>query len=437
MSLKKQIGLLVATSIVIGIVIGSGVFVKPGKVLAQTGSSNMALMAWLVGGLLTILAGLTIAEVSARLPRTGGVYAYLDDLYGPKVGFLCGWVLTFIYGPGLKGALSLYFASLAQPILGFNESLIVSFAIGSLLLLTILNVVSTKASGIFTTLTTGIKLLPILILATLGLTKGVENPFGALASVDPVTLSFGAAVLSTLWAYDGWMLVGNMAGEMKHPTRDLPRAIILGLTVVIVSYLVVNYALFKTLPLEQIASLGANASSAAAESLLGPFGATLISVGIMISIYGCLNGDVLSSPRVPYAIAAKRTLNKIDFLHKVHPKFGTPVNAILLQVVVAVVMIMVAKPDQITDFAMFSVYIFYTLAIAGVFILRRRPQISEGVDASKVYKTPLYPVVPILAIVGSVYILAATVLDQPQMAAISLLITAAGYPVYLLLRKKA
>lgn len=432
MSLKKQIGLLTATSIVIGIVIGSGVFVKPAKVLLQTGSSTMALMAWLVGGVLTILAGLTIAEVSARIPRTGGVYAYVGEVYGEKMGFLCGWVLTLLYGPALKGALSLYFAALAQPILKFDEKLIPAFAIGSLLFLTVINVVSTKASGALTTATTFIKLIPILILSSLGLAVGVESPFQSLPSVDPVTLSFGGAVLSTLWAYDGWMLVGNMAGEMKHPVRDLPKAIILGLVVVIVAYLSVNLALFKTLPLDQVAAIGANASQAAAEQLMGPFGATLISLGILISIYGCLNGDILSGPRIPYAMAAKRNLHKIDFLHYVHPKFGTPVNAILLQVAVAVVMILVANPDVITDFAMFSVYIFYTLAMGAIFMLRKK----DPNPGPEIYRVPLYPVVPALAILGTLYILISTVLDSPSLAGTSLGLTAIGLPVFLLLRKK-
>lgn len=430
--LKKQIGIVVATSIVIGIVIGSGVFVKPGKVLLQTGGSSMALLAWLVGGLVTLFAGLTIAEVAARLPRTGGVYAYIDEIYGEKAGFLCGWVITLLYCPGLKGALSLYFASLAQPIIGFEAGMIVPFAIGSLLLLTVLNVVSTKASGYFSTLTTFIKLVPIAVIIILGLTNGTEAPIQVLpATTEGLTLSFGAAVLSTLWAYDGWMLVGNVAGEMKHPVRDLPRAIIIGLGIVLVAYLGVNWALFKTLPLDQIASLGANASQVAAEKLLGPSGGMLISLGILISIYGCLNGDMLSGPRVPFAMASKHNLKSLRFLHKVSPRFNTPINAIWLQVISAIAMILIANPDQITDFAMFSVYIFYGLAIAGIFILRKNKP-DAGPD---VYRVLLYPIVPLLAIIGTAYILFSTVIDQPAMAATSVGLTLIGLPAFYLLRR--
>jgi APA family basic amino acid/polyamine antiporter len=393
----------------------------------------MALLAWVVGGLLTLFAGLTIAEVAARIPRTGGVYAYIDEIYGEKAGFMCGWVITLLYCPGLKGALSLYFASLAQPILGFEDKFIVPFAILALLFLTVLNIVSTKASGYFSTLTTFIKLIPIVVISVLGLSSGVENPFQNLPQgTEGVAINFGAAVLSTLWAYDGWMMVGNVAGEMKHPVRDLPRAIMIGLGIVLLAYLGVNLALFKTLPIDQIAALGAKASQSAAVQLLGVSGGVMVSLGILISIYGCLNSDMLSGSRVPYAMASKRDLQSIRFLHKVHPKFGTPVNAIVLQVAAAIVMILVANPDQITDFAMFSVYAFYGLAIAGVFVLRRKnPNPGEGI-----YKVALYPVVPLLAILGTAYILVSTVLDQPSMALIALGITLLGLPAYYYIRRQ-
>lgn len=440
--LKQQIGLVTATSVVVGIMIGSGVFVKPGKVLLQTGSSTSALLAWLAGGLMTIFAGLTIAEVAARIPKTGGVYAYVNELFGDKMGFLCGWVLTFLYSPGLKGALSLYFAALAQPILGFETKIIPQFAIGSLLFLAILNMVSTKASGAFQTLTTVAKLIPIVVICLLGIATGTQHPFGSIP-VPVETLSFGAAVLSTLWAYDGWMLVGNVAGEMKNPVRDVPRAIFIGLFVVLIAYLGVNLALFKILPLGKIAELGPNAANAAAEILLGEGGGKLISIGILISIYGCLNGDVLSGPRVPFAMAARGNLKRVSLFGKAS-KYGTPVNAIILQVFVAIIMILAAKPDTITDFALFSVYIFYTLAMVGVFILRKKQPETYGRDSGGVkkvsakgkYQTPFFPVVPILAILSSLYILGNTLFEQTSMAAISIGLTLTGVPAYYLLRKK-
>lgn len=427
--LKKDLGLITAMSIVVGIVIGSGVFVKPSTVLMQTGSSTKALLAWLVGGLMTIAAGLTIAEIAARIPKTGGIYAYIDELYGKKLSFLCGWVLTFIYSPGLKGALSLYFATLAQPILGYDASQVPAFAIGTLLFLATMNVLSTQASGYLTTATSFVKLIPIFLIATVGLVSGTQPVVGSI-DIPVETISFGAAVLSTLWAYDGWMLVGNMAGEMKNPVRHLPVAIIGGLSIVIVAYLGVNLALFKILPIDQISSLGPKAANAASEVLFGEWGGKLISIGILVSIFGCLNSDILSGPRVPYAMASNGQVKYGGFIAYVHPRFRTPVNAIIMQVVVAVAMILLANVNQITDFAIFSVYIFYVFVFAGVFILRKTAPSTE-----KTYKSPLYPLMPVIAIVSALYIIGSTIVDQPKLALISVGITAIGYPVYLLVRK--
>lgn len=427
--LKKSIGFWTATSIVVGIVIGSGVFVKPGLVLKQAGSSTAALLAWGLGGLMTICAGLTIAEIASRIPKTGGIYSYIEEVYGERLGFLSGWVLTFLYGPGLMGALSLYFAVLLQPFFGYENDLIKTVALSTLMFLAMMNILGVKYGGYIQTATAGIKLIPIFLILVVGLTSGENDIFSAI-NIDPVAVSFGSAVLSTLWAYDGWILVGNVAGEMKNAKRDLPKAIIIGLSIVLVAYIGVNTAMLKVLSAEKIAELNTGAAGVAAEVLFGSWGGKLLSVGILVSIFGCLNGAVLSSPRVPYAVSAKGDIKGCSWLSKIHSSFGTPINAIILQVIVAVAMIMLASPDQITDFAIFSVYIFYTLAFFSIFILRKKKPIHEG------YRTPLYPIIPIIAVVSALYILGNTVVMQTKIALISIAITGFGLPVYILLKKK-
>ncbi len=426
--LKKSIGFWTATSIVVGIVIGSGVFVKPGLVLKQAGSSTQALLAWVLGGVMTIAAGLTIAEVASRIPKTGGIYSYIEEVYGERLGFLSGWVLTFLYGPGLMGALSLYFATLLQPFFVYDSALIKTVAISTLSFLALINIAGVKYGGYIQTSTALIKLIPIFAILFYGLATGEKDIFSAI-NVDPMTISFGSAVLSTLWAYDGWILVGNVAGEMKDAKKILPKAIIIGLSVVLVAYLGVNTALLKVLSAERIAELNTNSAGVAAEVLFGDWGGKLLSIGILISIFGCLNGAVLSSPRVPYAVSTKGDLKYCGWLGKVHPSFQTPINAIILQALVAIAMIMLASPDQITDFAIFSVYIFYTLAFFAIFILRKKQPSHEG------YRTPLYPVVPLIAVVSSLYILINTVMMQTKIALISIVITAFGLPIYLLPRR--
>lgn len=427
--LKKSIGFWTATSIVVGIVIGSGVFVKPGLVLKQAGSSTAALLAWVLGGVMTIAAGLTIAEVASRIPKTGGIYSYIEEVYGERLGFLAGWVLTFLYGPGLMGALSLYFAVLLQPFFGYEADLIKTVALATLSFLAMMNILGVKYGGYIQTATAGIKLIPIFLILVVGLTSGENDIFSAL-NVDPVAVSFGSAVLSTLWAYDGWILVGNVAGEMKDAKRILPKAIIIGLSVVLVAYLGVNTAMLKVLSADKIVELNTGAAGVAAEVLFGSWGGKLLSIGILVSIFGCLNGAVLSSPRVPYAVSTKGDIKGCSWLGKVHPSFKTPMNAILLQVFVAIAMIMLASPDQITDFAIFSVYIFYTLAFFSIFILRKKQPAHDG------YRTPLYPVIPLIAVVSALYILGNTVIMQTKIALISIVITAFGLPIYLLLKKK-
>lgn len=427
--LKKSIGFWTAISIVVGIVIGSGVFVKPGLVLKQAGSPTHALLAWLLGGVMTIAAGLTIAEVASRIPKTGGIFSYIEEVYGERLGFLCGWVLTFLYGPGLMGALGLYFATLLQPFMGYESTIVPTVAICTVSFLALMNILGTSYGGFIQTAAAFIKLIPIFAILVFGLASGDQDIFAGI-NVDPVAVSFGSAVLSTLWAYDGWILVGNVAGEMKDARKILPKAIIIGLSVVIVAYLGVNTALLKVLSAERIAELNTSSAGVAAELLFGASGGKLLSIGILISIFGCLNGSILSSPRVPFAMASRGILKKCNWLAQVHPAFKTPINAILLQVVVAITMILLASPDQITDFAIFSVYIFYTLAFFAIFPLRKKNPNYDG------YKTPLYPIIPLVAVLSAVYILGNTILMQTKIAVISIGITLLGLPIYILLRKK-
>jgi len=428
-ALKKTIGIWTATAIAIGITIGSGIFVKPALVLSQTGSSTLALLAWLMGGLMAICGGLTVAEVAARIPKTGGIYTYIEELFGKKLGFLSGWVQTVIYGPGLMGALGLYFATLLSPFLGYDSKYIKAVAVGAVIFLAIMNILATKLGGVIQNITTVGKLIPIYVIAAVGLFMGHEG-IAQTVTVDTAKVSFGAAVLSTLWAYDGWILVGNVGGEMENANRNLPRAILYGLGIIIVGYLGMNIAVFHTLPSSEVLSLGVQAPGRAAEVLLGTWGGKLITIGILVSIFGCLNGTILSSPRIPYAMASRGDLKNYDYVTWVHPRFNTPYVAIVMQALIGILMILLASPDQITDFAIFSVYIFYTLAFVGVFILRKRDPSFSG------YKTPLFPWTPILAILSSFYILGNTVLDNPKLVAISLITTLIGLPVYFLIRKK-
>lgn len=430
-ALKKDLGLTTAAAIVTGCVIGSGVFVKPGRVLAATGDSSLALLAWVIGGAITIAGGLTIAEVSTRIPKTGGIYLYIEEMYGKTMGFLCGWVLTLVYGPALMSALALYFGSLFVNFFHLQPGAQIPVAIGTTALLASLSVFGTAYAGLLQNVSTVAKLIPIFVIAFAGMAMGGEHVFGG-ASGLPAAAGMGAAVLSTLWAYDGWMQVGAIAGEMRNPSRDLPRAIILGLGVVTLAYLSVNVSIFSVLPASEVAALNDKAAVAVAEKLFGAIGATLIHLGILISIFGCLNGNILSNTRIPYAMGERRELPFSSWIGRSHPTFGTPQNAIILQSCVALLMIFSGNPDLITDIAISAVYVFYILAFVGILKLRKL-KVGEGLSS---YRVPLYPAVPIIAAVGGIYIIISTVQNQPWYALYALLITLAGLPVHFAMRRR-
>lgn len=435
---KYQIGIWSAVSIVIGCVVGSGVFVKPGRVLLAAGDSNHALLAWLLGGLITLAGGLTIAEVASRIPKSGGIYAYVEELYGKTWGFVCGWVQVVIYGPALMSALSLYFASLFCEFFSLGDNTVKSVAFFVLFMLSVVSAVGTHWGALISNMTTVIKLIPIAVLGVCGLLMGSEPIFGqTFSSVGPdgqavVAAGMGAAILATLWAYDGWILVANLAGEIKDPAKNLPRTIIFGLSGVIVAYLLVNAALFHVLPASQIAVLNERAAGSATEILFGSVGGKLLSFGILISIFGCLNGSILTMTRVPYAMAMQQNFPFHNHFARLHPRFTTPVNSILLKVVIACVMILFLNPDRITDIAMFSVYLFYAMVFIAIFKVRK----IFGVPEKGNYKVPLYPAVPLFAFAGVAFVCGSMLFSAPLDAAASLGVAAAGFPVYFYLNRK-
>ncbi|WP_163100578.1 APC family permease [Peribacillus alkalitolerans] len=429
--LKKNIGFFVGTSLVVGTVIGSGIFMKPGIVLEASGNSTMALLAWLLGGIITLASGLTIAEVSTRIPKTGGLYAYLEEVYGKVWGFLCGWVQTLIYGPAVMGALGLYFGTLVVGSFHLSASYATIIGIGTVVFLGLLNILGTKYGGMIQNISTVAKLIPIFAIAIFGITFGDAPVFNIESGSSAQSLSMGAAILATLWAYDGWINVGFMAGEMKNPAKTLPRAIITGILIVMVAYLSVNVAILHVLPADQIVELGPNAATAAATILFGDVGAKIIAIGIMISIFGCLNGKIFTFPRIPFAMAEDGLLPGSKSLSKVHSRFKTPMNATLLQIAIAIVMMLLTNPDKLSNLAVFSVFIFYGLAFYAVFRLRKsNPEAST-------YKVPLYPITPIIAIIGSIYIIVNTLIDSPIDSLISIVIGILGLPVYWILTKES
>ncbi|MBW9144531.1 amino acid permease [Clostridium sp. CM027] len=429
-TLKKEIGLLESITLVIGMVIGSGIFFKPSIVFKNAGSPTMGILAWVAGGIITMASGLTIAEIAAAIPKTGGIFIYLKELYGEKWAFLFGWVQTVIYVPGAAAALAIVLATQATNFVPMSPIQQKLFAILMIFVITTANVLSTKLASKIQFIATVAKLIPIFIIIALGLIKGTAHSFSLPLGTTAAGAGFGAAMLGTLWAYDGWVGVGNIAGELKNPKKDIPKSIILGLIVIITVYVLFNLAIINIIPITAVISSNKVASDVATV-LFGKFGSLFITAGILISIFGTLNGYLMTGVRIPFAMARDKLLPFDKILGKVNQKYQTPLNAFIFEAVLASLYVFSGSFDTLTDLVIFVLWIFFTMAVAGIFILRTKHK-----DLERPYKVPFYPIVPLIGITGGIYILVSTLLTDTSKALIGLAITLIGLPVYWYITKK-
>lgn len=431
-ALKKEIGLMEAITMVVGVVIGSGIFFKASSVFSNAGTPTLGILAWIVGGIITIASALTIAEIAAAIPKTGGIFVYLKELYSEKWAFLYGWVQAVIYVPGVAAALSIVFVTQATYFVALTAVEQKVLAIIIIFFITLINILSTKLGSKVQFISTIAKLIPIFVIIVFGLLKGEANSFAAASTTSTSTglAGFGAAILGTLWAYDGWVGVGNMAGELKNPKKDIPKSIIIGLSVTIVVYILINIAIINIMPVSEVIA-SAKPASDAAVILFGNSGAALIAAGIMISIFGALNGYLMTGVRVPFAMAQDNLFPFAKFFGKVSDKFRTPVNALLFEAVLASIYVLSGSFETLTNLAVFAVWIFFVMTVYGIFILR-----SKHKNIERPYKVPLFPIVPMIGIAGGIYILISTLITSTSYALFGLAITALGLPVYLFIKRR-
>lgn len=430
--LRADLGLISALSLVVGMVLGAGAFMKPPAVLAAAGDFNLALAAWVIGGLFSISGGLTLCELGVMFPRTGGIFVYLEELYGPKVAFLYGWMTSVIFGPALVGALTGYFSSVFCLLFSIPDAYRGVVGAGALGFIAFINSIGVKEAGYLQTVATFCKLIPIILLAVFGLLKGNGQVaiFGASGSGIETTAPFAVAILATLFAYDGWAQVASVAGEIKNPSRILPRAIIGGISFLIITYISINLALFKMFSVSEMVALGHDASSIAAQRMFGLMGGNLIAVGIMISILGGLNGYVMTISRTIYIMGKRGRIFGASLLSKIDRDSSSPVNAILMLVISSFVYSRLLDADKLSDIAMFSVWLFYLLAFIGVIIARK-----THADVPRAYRVPFYPVVPLIAIGGAIYVIYGMLSYQMFNGLISIGLTLAGLPLYYYLNR--
>lgn len=427
--LKKDLGLVAALSLVVGMVLGAGAFMKPPAVLALAGDSNSALAAWMIGAVLSMAGGLTLCELGVLFPRTGGVYIYLEEIYGTRTAFLYGWMISLLYGPAVIGALAGYFSSVFCTLFDISPVYGVLVSAGVMSFVIFVNSIGVRAAGLLQTGATFCKLIPIFLLAVFGIWKGNGQVLGMTSGLPAAP--FSAAVLATLFAYDGWAQVASVAGEIKNPGRILPLAIIGGVTFLSVVYLLVNIALLKVLPANQLVALGHDAASIVAQNLFGLLGGNLIAVGIMISILGGLNGYSMTISRTIFVMAERGQLPGAPLWRRIDHDSNSPLNALLLLMGLSYLYFRLLDPDRLSDIAMFSTWIFYFLTFAGVIVARRK-----FAQLPRSYKVPLYPFIPLVAIAGAGYVLYGMLVSQLANAVAALCLILAGAPVYYYLRRE-
>lgn len=431
--MKKSIGSVAALATVAGTVIGSGVFFKAGAVTEYTGSSSLAMFVWLLAGFITICAGLTCAELAAAFPETGGLTRYIEHSYGSFWGFLAGWAQAIIYFPANVAALAIVFGTQCVNLLGISTGYIIPIAFIAAASIFLLNFISAKVGGMIQTITLIIKLIPLVLIIVFGFMHSGHTGFSLFPIVPGAHKGLATAIanglLATMFAYDGWIHVGNIAGEMKNPGRDLPRAIAGGLGVVMVAYLLINAVFLFVLPIGVVMG-NLNVSAAAATKIFGGIGGKIVTVGILISVYGTLNGYTMTGMRVPYIMGKEKKLPFADFFAKLNAA-GVPWASGVVQYVIAGIMILSGSFNAVTNMLIFVIWFFYVMAFIGVIKLRRTMP-----DLNRPYKVPGYPIIPIIAILGGLFILVMTLFTQMVTTLIGIVATLIGIPFYLYLKKK-
>ena len=416
--------------IVVGTVIGSGIFLTPGAVVRNSGSGGMALLVWAIGGVLSLLGALTFAELGASRPASGGLYVYLRDAFGPLLAFLFGWTMFLVIGAGSLATLGAAFPRYVSVFFPVSTTLAKIISILVIAAVTLLNVRGTRQSADVQGIATALKAGVILLLAAILIVAGPSHPEQRWW---PETFSFttltGAitGMIGVLWAYEGWQYVTFSAGEATDPQKTFARGIIIGTLLLIVIYVTANVGYLSALGIDGVAG-SQRVASDAANAVIGPWAGKIVAVVILISIFSASNGMMLTLPRLFYAMARDRLF--FARLAEVHPRFGTPAFAVIATAAWGSVLVLSGTFEQLLTYVVFMSWVWFGLAALAIFVYRKREP-----DAPRPFKTPGYPLTPILFVLSALGIVVNTVFSQPKQSLIGLGITVLGLPAYLWWRK--
>jgi basic amino acid/polyamine antiporter, APA family len=432
-SLKRSLSLFDMTMIAIGSSIGSGIFLTPALIAHQLDSPLWILGLWLVGGIMALCGALTYAELGAMLPRAGGVYGFLTEAYGGLAGFLYGWAYFLVVNTGALGALAIAFSTYFGYFVPLSANGQLAVAIAGIILVTIINVLGVKAGGVFSDIFTVLKLAGIAILVGAGFFWGSSATTNFLTPISKsggdLSSALTIAFVSILWSYGGWQHATFTSAEAKNPQRTVPRALILGASVVALVYVAANVAYMFLLSPLQIGN-SPRVAADALSAVMGPIGGTIISLTIFVSTFGTTGIYTLTAPRIYYAMANDGVFFKK--VAEVHPRFQTPMFAILSQSVWAIVLLLFwGTYEKLISYVVFTDWIFFALAAYSVFVLRRKQPL-----ASRPYRTLGYPITPIIFITIAVWFVVTTLVERPAESWAGLAFLALGIPVYYYWKRK-
>jgi basic amino acid/polyamine antiporter, APA family len=427
--LRRELNLFDAVAVVVGTIIGSGIFLLPSSIAAQINSFGVVLLVWVIGGLLTLFGALSLAELGSIYPGTGGLCTYLRHCYGPLPAFLYAWALLVMVQSGSIAALGVAFGLYSGQVLHLNGMEEKVFSVVAILGLTSVNCVGIRGGKLVQNLIAVAKISGLAALIILLGLKGSRpmHLFEITAPPQGHALSFagfGIALVAVLWAYEGWHVVSFVAGEMKKPRLDLPRSLFLGSSIVLLIFVAANIGYYHTLSAAEIRSSDAVATLAVGKTL-GPTAATSLSLLILVSVLGSMNGLILTGPRVYYAMARDGIFPRV--FKQLSDRYCTPVIALTAQGLWAAILAATGSYEQLFTDVIFTGWIFYGLAVAGVLVLRRsQPQLQRP------FSVPGYPWPSLLFCIAAAGVIFNTLIERPAGASLGLALVATGIPVYLL-----
>jgi APA family basic amino acid/polyamine antiporter len=413
---------------VVGGIIGGGIFRAPAAVAERAETTGVTLAAWLVGGAVAMAGAFCFGELGARRPRAGGGYVYLRETWGPLPAFLYGWTLLLVIATGAIAAVAVMFADYTLTLFGLPGHLTLPLAVGAIVLLSAINDVGVRSGAVTQNIFTVLKLGALVALIAAGLAFAAPAHQAASAPVPGAgpagVVAFGTALVPILFTYGGWQQANFIAEEIIEVERTLPRALVLGVGLVVLVYVAANVAYLRVLGVSGLASSAAPAADVMAR-VLGPVGSRVIAAGIAISTFGFLNLVIMVTPRVLHAMAADGLF--FPRFAVLHPTRRTPSAAIWLQAVWAIVLTLSGTFAQLVDYVTFGDWIFFGLTVAGLFVYRRRDDPSAP---TRGFRVPGYPWTPAFFVLAAVYVVASAIAANPRNALIGTVLIGLGVPVY-------